>query len=253
MLELFIFNFALLVIIFIALYFSKKNIKTDKSKNLMLLLAALLTILCHYSSLLYHYINSGSALEFLKDNPNLLLPIYPCNVVMWSCLIFALIKDKNSKTKSFLADYLFWFGIFSTLVGMFANVDFIMNPTLKDYDVTKGIVAHATLLFNVLLIFVFGYVKVDLIKNMKHIVFSIIMMFIIGLYCNKVFEVLVSVEEAYDQNSMFILHSPFEGVPFLTYPFIAGVALVLYFILFNVLELLKYEKGNRWYNRLVKK
>ena len=63
---------------------------------------------------------------------------------------------------------LVWFGIFSRLVGMFANVDFINNPTLKDYEVTKSILAHATLLFNVLLLCVFGHIKVDLIKNMVH-------------------------------------------------------------------------------------
>ena len=135
---------------------------------------------------------------------------------------------------------------------MFANVDFINNPTLKDYDVTKGIVAHATLLFNVLLIYTFGYIKVDLVKNLKHIAMSVVMMLLIGLYCNLVFSSLVSFEEAYDQNSMFLIHSPFEGVPFLVYPVIAGAALVLYFGLFSLCELFAYEKGNRWFNRLKK-
>jgi hypothetical protein len=135
---------------------------------------------------------------------------------------------------------------------MFANVDFINNPTFKDYEVTKSIVAHATLLFNVVLIYAFGYIKVDLIKNMKHIIISVIMMYLIGLYCNKIFEVLVSYEEAYSVNSMFIIHSPFDGVPFLIYPVIALIALVLYFVLFFVWELFIYPKGNRWYNRIKK-
>ena len=135
---------------------------------------------------------------------------------------------------------------------MFANVDFINNPTFKDYEVTKSIVAHATLLFNVVLIYTFGYIKVDLIKNMKHIIISVIMMYLIGLYCNKIFEVLVSYEEAYSVNSMFIIHSPFDGVPFLIYPVISAVALVLYFILFSIWELFIYPKGNRWFNRIKK-
>ena len=152
----------------------------------------------------------------------------------------------------FLADYLFWFGIFSTLVGMFANVDFINNPTFKDYEVTKSIVAHATLLFNVLLIFVFGHIKVDLVKNMIHITISVVMMYLIGLYCNKIFEVLISVDEANSINSMFILHSPFPSLPFLIYPIIALCALILYFGLFSVCELFVYPKGNRWFNRFIK-
>jgi hypothetical protein len=116
--------------------------------------------------------------------------------------------------------------------------------------VTKSIVAHATLLFNVLLIFMFDHIKVDLIKNIKHITISVIMMYLIGLYCNKMYEVLVSIEEAYSVNSMFILHSPFEEISFLVYPIIALGALILYFVLFSICELFAYSKGNRWFNRI---
>lgn len=248
--KLIIFNCLLLLIIFLGVFICKKYIKTSRIKNLILFLSAVLTILCHYSSLIYLFLTNGSTNEYLKDTPNLLLPIYPCNVVMWGCLIFGIIRNKESKVASFLADYLFWFGIFSTLVGMFANVDFINNPTFKDYEVTKSILAHATLLFNVILIFTFGHIRVDLIKNMIHIMVSIILMYVIGLYCNKVFEVLVSVEKAYDVNSMFIIHSPFEGVSFLRYPVISLSALLLYFGLFSICELFAYPKGNRWISRL---
>ena len=250
--KLIIFNCMLLLIIFIGLFLCKKFIRTEKSKNLTLFFSSVLTILCHYSTLIYLCITNGDSLEYLKQNPNLLLPIYPCNVVMWGCLIYGILKNKESKVSLFLADYLFWFGIFSTLVGMFANVDFINNPTFKDYEVTKSIVAHATLLFNVLLIFVFGHIKVDLVKNMIHITISVVMMYLIGLYCNKIFEVLISVDEANSINSMFILHSPFPSLPFLIYPIIALCALILYFGLFSVCELFVYPKGNRWFNRIFK-
>ena len=168
---------------------------------------------------------------------------------MWSCLIIGFLKNKESKFYRLLADYIFWFGIFSTLIGMFANVDFIMNPTLADYDITKSIVAHATLLFNVLLLCLFGRIKVDFWQNMKHMIISVIGMYVIGLYCNLVFSVLVSSEAAYDVNSMFIIHSPFEGLDFLKYPIIAVVALVLYFILFTTLEIVKKKKGERWFDK----
>lgn len=248
--KLIIFNCISLLIIFIGLFFCKKYIKNERNRNLVLLLSAVLTILCHYSTFIYIYIINGSAMEYLKYNPNLLLPIYPCNVVMWGCLIYGFMKNKESKSALFLADYLFWFGIFSTLVGMFANVDFINNPTFKDYEVTKSILAHVTLLFNVLLIYSFGHIKVDLIKNMIHIVIAVVMMYVIGLYCNKIFEVLVSIEEANSINSMFILHSPFPTIPFLRYPIIALCSLILYFGLFSICELFVYPKGNRWFNRI---
>ena len=253
MLKLTLFNFLLLAIIALALFFVKKYVKTTRGENILLLVSALVTIIFHYSTFIFRFITDNDALWYLGDNPNLILPIYPCNVVMWSCLIFALLKNENSKIKMLIADYVFWFGIFSTLVGMFANVDFIKNPTLADYDITKSIVAHATLLFNVLLLFLFGKIKLDFWRNMKSMVISVIVMYVIGLYCNLIFEVLVSAEEAYDVNSMFIIHSPFEGLNFLVYPVIAAIALVLYFILFTVLDIIKHKKGERWFNKLFSK
>ena len=253
MIKLLVFNFVLLFLISVGIFLCKKFIKKERNKNITLLISSIVTILFHYSSFIYLCFKAGDTVGYLRQNPNLMLPIYPCNVVMWGSLIYGLIKNKNSNVSLFLGDYLFWFGIFSTLVGMFANVDFINNPTLKDYEVTKSIVAHATLLFNILLIYIFGYIKIDLIKNMKHIIISVILMFIIGLYCNKIFEVLVTIDEAKNVNSMFILTSPFSSVPFLKYPFIAAVALILYFILFCICEFFVYPKGKRWYNRIIEK
>ena len=167
MLTLTCFNFILLAIIAVLLIAVKKTVRSERAQNVMLLSAALLTILFHYSTLIFRLITDYAPSEYLRDNSNLLLPIYPCNVVMWSCLIFPFFKNKESKAARLFSDYIFWFGIFSTLVGMFANVDFIMNPTLKNYDITKSIVAHATLLFNVLLLPVFGRIKINLWHNMQ--------------------------------------------------------------------------------------
>ncbi len=252
MLTLVIFNLILLAIIALGLWLSKKFIRSQRAERILLLLASLLTILCHYSSLAYHVTVSGTAMEYLRQNPNLILPIYPCNVVMWSCVIFAFCKNKGSKLHAFLADYIFWFGIFSTLVGMFANVDFIREPTLANFEVTKSIVAHATLLFNVLLLPLFGHIRVDLWRNLRHMAISIAEMLVIGLYCNLVFGALVSEARAYDVNSMFLIHSPFAGLEFLTYPVIAAIALPLYFGLFALLEVFFYGKGERFYNRLAR-
>ena len=248
--QLIIFNCILLCIISAALFFTKRHAKNDKRKNGILLFSAVLTILCHYSSFLFLLFSGGDATAYLKSNPNLLLPIYPCNVVMWGCFVFGCFKNKMSKVAQFLADYLFWFGIFSTLVGMFANVDFLRDPSFQNYEVTKSILAHATLLFNVLLIFAFGHVKVDLPQNMTHITLSVVMMYLLGQYCNLLFTTLASPEVANSVNSMFILHSPFPDIPFLTYPIIAGCALVLYFLMFAVCEIFAYPKGNRWFNRM---
>lgn len=250
MLELTLFNLVLILVITIALILCKKRFKTQRAQNVLLLCAAIFTILCHYSSLPYHHFLDGSELTYLKHNPNLVLPIYPCNVVMWSALIYGMCKNKESRLSKFLADYVFWFGIVSTLVGMFANVDFIRNPTLADYDITKGIISHATLLFNVLLLAVFGRVKISFKRNFINIALSTLMMYVIGLYCNLLFEIIGSKDLAWQVNSMFIIHSPFEGLDFLTYPTIALIAIIAYFIIFNICELFAYPKGERWFNKL---
>ena len=251
--QLFILNFILVAVIAVGIWLAKRFVKSERTKNAIFIISAFFTVLCHYSSLAYHHFLDGTAMQYLKHNPNLVLPIYPCNVVMWSCVVYALLKNKSSRIGQFLADYIFWFGIVSTLVGMFANVDFIRNPTLANFDVTKGIVAHATLLFNVLLFAIFGRVQIKLEKNMLNILISIVEMLIIGLYCNLLFHALVSAEVAYSVNSMFLIHSPFDGLDFLTYPVISLIAIFLYFILFAVCELFAYKKGERFYNRLLNK
>ena len=244
-----VFNLALIAVITVALVAVKKTVKSERGQNAVLICAASLTIFCHYSSFLYRLVTGGDFMSYLQNNPNLILPIYPCNVGMWTALIFACLKNKRSKLGTFLADYLFWFGIFSTLVGMFANVDFIKNPTLADYEILKSILAHATLLFNVLLIPLFGHIRIDFGRNMRHILYSIVEMLVIGLYCNLLFRVLVSEEMAYEVNSMFLIHSPFDALPFLTYPIISLIAAVLYFALFAILERIFLKREDRFFTR----
>ena len=246
---LIIFNSLLMLIIAALLVAVKKWVRSERARRALLLLAPLITIAFHYSSFLYHSVFTGAGVEYLSSNPNLILPIYPCNVVMWCALAYGLIPNKDSRLALFLSDYIFWFGIASTLVGMFANVDFIMNPTLGDFEVTKSIVAHATLLFNVMLIPVLGLLRPSFFRNMRNMILSVLAMYVIGLYCNLIFSALVSAEAAYDVNSMFIIHSPFEGVPFLRYPIIASVGLVIYLVIFTIYDIVATPRGDRWFER----
>ena len=155
MATLILFNSALLLLIAALLIAAGKWVRSERARRFALLIAPLVTIAVHYSSFFYHLIFTGEAIAYLADTPNLILPIYPCNVVMWCALFYGLFANKNGKFALLLSDYVFWFGLVSTLVGMFANVDFINNPTLADYENFKSIVAHATLLFNDLLLVLF--------------------------------------------------------------------------------------------------
>ena len=145
--KLMIFNFILIALITVGLWIVKKCVRKERTQNIILIVAAVFTIALHYSTFIFKLLTGSDAIDYLSTTPNLILPIYPCNLVMWIALIFAFLKNKSSRLGSFFADYLFWFGTISTLVGMFANVDFINNPTLADYENFKSITAHATLLF----------------------------------------------------------------------------------------------------------
>jgi hypothetical protein len=65
-------------------------------------------------------------------------------------------------------------------------------------------------------------------------------------------DALVGAQKAYDVNSMFLIHSPFEGVPFLRYPIIAAAGLFIYFIIFTVCDIVNFPRGKRWFDRLRK-
>ena len=247
--KLIIFNIILIIGIALGLWLIKKCVKKERTQNIILIAATVFTIALHYSMLFLRMVTGGDAIAHLSYEPNLLLPIYPCNVVMWSAVIFAFLKNKKSRLGRFFSDYIFWFGLISTLVGMFANVDFIRNPTLADYENVKSIGAHATLLFNVLLLPVFGYIKIDVKRNMMNIIISILVMGLVGGYCNLVFSALGSPERAYDVNSMFLMHSPFDGIDFLTYPVITLLAIPIYFVVFVICDLCAHKKGTRFYNR----
>lgn len=246
---LILFNLILILIISALLFAVRKWGMGERARRALLIVAPCVTIAVHYSSFFYHLLVTGEGVAYLADTPNLLLPIYPCNLVMWCALLYGLLWQRDSRIGLLLSDYVFWFGIASTLVGMFANVDFIVNPTLADYEVTKSILAHATLLFNVLLIPVLGLLRPSFWRNMCSMLISVLVMYAVGLYCNLLLEVLVSEAAAYDVNSMFIIHSPFEGAPFLRYPVIAVAALFVYFVIFTVCDLVRLPRGARWFDR----
>ena len=242
------FNLFLILIVTGLLIAVKKWARGPRAHYAVLLIASVITVLVHYSSFFY-YLSKGTALEYVRDNLCLILPLYPCNILMWCALGYGFIGNKGSKVALLLSDFMFWFGIFATMAGMFANFDFLANPTLTDYEVVKSILSHATLLFNILLIPVLGYLRPRFGRNMLNIVISVISMCLIGLYCNLTLEVLVSYEMALDMNSMFLLQTPFEPMPFLRGQIIAPVAIALYFILFTVMDIIRLPRGERWFDK----
>ena len=249
MYQLLILNTSFFAAFAVILLIIKKRVKTERTKNILLLVAPIITLLVHYSQFVYDVMTGGDIVAHLGANPNLYMPLYPCNIVMWLTLIFALLKNKGSKFGEFCVDFIFWFGVVAAVIGMFANEDFIRTQSIADFAILKSIIAHATLFFNILLLPILGYVKIDVKKNFKNIVISVLLMGVTGAYCTLIFYALVSYEQAYFINSMFMMHSPFAGLDFLTYPVVALIAVPLYFGLFVICDLCAHKKGERFYNK----
>lgn len=230
---------------------AKKVFKSEKQIRILFLIYPILTILCHYSSLIYHsFTPDYTPLQFMTNNPNLVLPIYPCNVVMWLLLLLGIFWNKReNRFFRIVIDFCFYFGIIGALIGMFVNVDFIREPTLKNFDITKGIVAHAFMLMNLFALPFFKLVKIDLHSNFAHVVVGVVGLGILGLYNSLLITVFAGENFAQIVNSMFILHSPFEGFDWVTYPVIALIGLPIYFLIFQIMDLIAYKKGNRWIHR----
>lgn len=250
--KLFLLNGIVIAVCIIALIILKKTVKTERGVRILFIVLPILTVACHYSILPIEWLRTGSCYGYLTSNPNLVLPIYPCNVVMWCALIFGLLTRRDSRLGRFLAQYIFFFGVVAALVGLFANVDFIRNPDLSSFHVLKGVLAHGFMLLNILAFPVFGFIKIDLPRNMLAILGSIVLMLVIGAYCTLVIDVIADSAYAWEVNSMFLLHSPFEGLPWISYWTIAGIALVAFFIIFCIAELFAYPKGERFIARLRK-
>lgn len=242
-----------------AIFLSRK-VKSNVWKRRIILFASLATIVCHYSSLLYHAIGHAispdkvsTVMAFLHSNPNLIIPMYPCNVIMWGMLIFSLIKKEDSKLIRILADFLFLFGIVSGIAGMVANGDYFNPNVVKDYDIYKSCVAHAFMNLSILLIPVFGYFKLDALNNLIRTAIGVVAMGLIGLWDAVVIACVGNEAQMRSWNPMFLFNSPFgDTLPIVKFYIVMPMFLAALFIVLTIVELFMRKKGDRWWNNIKK-
>ncbi len=216
-------------------------IKKDKNKNLILLLSAVITVAIHYSDLWYGYFaNNGE--ETISGTH--ILPMYPCNVVMWMLLAASLIKNKKSIGFKLLADFCFYAGVICGVVGIMFNINFDNTPTLKDYYVLKGLLSHSTMLFGCIYIMVGRFIKIR-VSNIIGITAGLGVFVLCGLLVNGLFA-LFGMESP---DGMFLYSNPlFPVSPMLLGPF----AILLLAGILALVEL-RLPKEERWYSLLKKK
>ncbi len=232
------------------LVISKKFINTDKEVRILFLVLPILTVLAQYSGIVFSLIKGESVAKYLIDNPNLLFPIFPCNVVMWSLLFVGIFFNKReTRPVQILIDFCFFFGFFSAVIGMVANVDFLNDPTLTNFNGTKSIFSHALLITNIVALGMYKIVKIDLTPNYIHLVIGVLFMGLIGVINNTMCWIIKGEEYAIEINSMYMLRPSYSKISWLKFQYVVPAALVLYFGVFVILDLIFYKKGNRFNKR----
>ena len=235
-LKLTIFSFASFIFLFIVLFLSKKLIKKEKTKDMMILVSSIVTIIVHYSILLWQWTHHLKV-EFTD---NMYLPVYPCNAIMWMCLVLSFLP-KKSNAFSYLADFVAIVGTICSAVGLCFNFNFYDNPNLLDFDILKGLVSHVTMLYTTLYLFVMGYVKINTFHNIKSCLMGCVLFILCGV-------VSITVKKILGQNfvnSFFLIID--WNKPYYNFYFIIIVGLPLLFLLFTLYETIFYKKENRWY------
>lgn len=216
-------------------------VKTENRKVRILKIAAVATVVIHYSSLYVDFFKTGTA----EINDTMLLPVYPCNIAMWFLLIVAFVKNRESKVYKVMAEFTFYLGIVGGVVGILFNEVYAATPNLSDWSVLKGLLSHATMLFGAIYLLLGGFIKIRVSNTISVAIGMIFMVIdggiIIGLY--KLFNLT-------PQNIMYLLEPPYPNLPWLNTWVIGIAAVLLAFAITAVYEQIAIKKEDRWYNHL---
>lgn len=222
------------------LILAAKYVNDAETKNKILKFFAIITVVIHYSNLWVDYFTTGGA---TVEN-NQILPVYPCNVVMWMLLVASLLRNKNRLLFQMLSEFCFYGGTICGVLGIVLNMNFDNNPTLADYDVLKGLLSHSTMLFGCLYMFVGGYIKIR-VFNVVSMAAGLGTFVSCGIGVNALYEHFGL--EAPD--GMWLNSNPYLPIP----PLVLGLLFVL--VLFVILHLwdMRLPEKDRWYKKLIRR
>lgn len=214
----------------VLLIMASKLLKERGQKDRFLKFFAILTVVLHYSNLWVDYFKSGGHAEISSVH---ILPIYPCNVMMWLLLVVALMK-KSRRIFPVLAECCFYVGTICGVLGIALNKNFDSTPTLADYDVLKGMLSHSAMLLGCIYIKVGGYIRIRPFNAVSTAV-GLGLFILCGIGINQLYDHFGM--EAPD--AMFLRENPyFRGSPILP-----GLCVVI--LMFLTLTLLERRKNKK--------
>jgi hypothetical protein len=241
---LLLYNLITFILITILLILCKKVIRKERTKDFILKFVSILVVIIHYSSLYVDYFTNNG--EALIEN-NMILPVYPCNIIMWLLLIVSFMKNKESNVYKTLSEFTFVGGTICGLIGVLFNVNFLNNPNLGDYDIFKGLISHSVMIFGTVYLFVFNYVQLEVVRTTKSIFWGLVIFAICGFTINVLFAIF-NIESV---NAMYMLEPPLPALPFFNFFTIGFLGLILSFIGLNIYEHFTLPKEKRWLSKLI--
>lgn len=210
-------------------------VRDDKHKKRILLFSAVITVVIHYSSLWVDFFATGGNATFESTH---ILPVYPCNVVMWMLLAAAAMKNKNSTIFHLLGEFCFLGGTVCGVVGIVLNANFDATPTLADYDIFKGLLSHSTMLFGCLYLFTGKFVRLRMFNTVS-VTAGLGTFVICGMIVNQLY-----LQFGMDPpDGMFLRSNPYLPVS----PIFLGIGVVLILFSIHALRELRLPREERWY------
>ena len=226
------------VLTVVLLWLAHRFAQTDRAKNNILKFFAIITVVIHYSNLWVDYFATGGTATI--EN-NQILPVYPCNVVMWMLLVASLLQNKQRLLFHILGEFCFWGGTICGVVGIVLNVNFGNNPTLADYGILKGMVSHSTMLLGCLYMLTGGFIKIRTFNTVS-VTAGLGCFVICGVGVNALYECF-GMESP---DGMFLRSNPYMDVS----PMVLGIiAIILMFCGLTLWEL-RLPKEERWYKKI---
>lgn len=233
-----VISFALTIALLLLCFFF---VKGDKYKRLILKIAAITTVILHYSSLYVDFFKTGSA---SIESP-MILPIYPCNVMMWLLVICAFMKSYDSKLARIILEFTFYAGVFCGILGIVFNEVYDNNPTLTNWNSLKGLLSHSTMIFGCAYLLFAKYIKIRVFNCIS--AFCGLCLFLVdGLIINGLYAIF----KLDPVNSMYLLEPPYSKLPWINTYLIGVFALLLVFAITAIYEQIALKKEDRWYSLL---
>ncbi|MBQ8374019.1 MAG: YwaF family protein [Clostridia bacterium] len=230
------------VTITVLLILAAKFVKKQETKNLILKAAAIATVALYYSNIWVEFFGNAGSTSGLANYH--LIPVYPCNIMLWMLFITSMIKNKSSKFFTVLAEFCFWAGIICGTFGIVLNENYRVTGDLTNWALLQELLNHCTMIFGCFYLLVGKYIKIR-VFNVVSVTLGLLFFILEGSFVNALFAKCGLPEV----NAMYLLHSPYPDLPWLS-PMLLGASAIL--VLFGCLALyeLRLPKEERWYSQL---